>query len=243
MAPPPTTRLRELCMRRSDESLSLGFHSAFYSLYRKSSMAGWALFLTACLLVLSPAVPRHPLLLFLLLRSDRSSKGMPPVVQEMGPMSRPEVSMLAVLCTTLVLWVLGPRIGVSAGTAAMMGLSTLMFSGESPTQAHLEVYRKAGRGAGCVCGLGGGGGGGFTGAERFGRALEREREREGARERQREREREGARERQRERERERGEGEGEGERKKERAMMRPQQVKGTSEGRTTGQKWVGAPVV
>jgi len=47
----------------------------------------------------------------------------------MGPMSRPEISMLLVLLTTLVLWVLGPRIGVSAGTAAMMGLSTLMFSG------------------------------------------------------------------------------------------------------------------
>jgi len=44
-------------------------------------------------------------------------------------MSRPEISMLLVLLTTLVLWVLGPRIGVSAGTAAMMGLSTLMFSG------------------------------------------------------------------------------------------------------------------
>lgn len=38
--------------------------------------------------------------------------------------------MMAVLAVTLSLWILGPRLGISAGTAAMMGLSALMLTGE-----------------------------------------------------------------------------------------------------------------
>lgn len=52
--------------------------------------------------------------------------------QDMGPLSRPETAMLAILLVMLGLWVLGPRIGVSAGVAAMLGLSALMFTGANP---------------------------------------------------------------------------------------------------------------
>lgn len=50
-------------------------------------------------------------------------------LEKMGPMSRDEGVMLAVISVAVVLWVAGEAIGVSAVVAAMMGLTGLLVTG------------------------------------------------------------------------------------------------------------------
>ncbi len=59
-------------------------------------------------------------------------------LQEMGSMSRPEWTMLLTLLFVLVLWVLGPWIGVNSTIAALLGLGILMITGVLSWQDCLE---------------------------------------------------------------------------------------------------------
>ena len=48
---------------------------------------------------------------------------------QMGPMSRDERIMAAVMVGAVILWVFGDGLGVASVTAAMLGLATLLLSG------------------------------------------------------------------------------------------------------------------
>lgn len=60
----------------------------------------------------------------------------------MGPMSRDERIMLAVMVAAIVMWVLGDQLSIAPVTAAMLGLSALLFTGVLKWKECLE-YNQA----------------------------------------------------------------------------------------------------
>lgn len=94
----------------------------------------WATWAIACIVPGLCSLIVLPVLLYVIYPPEMKSTPDAPVfarqkLKDIGPLSKAEMIMLAVFALLLVLWIFGDKFQIDATTAAMIGLTILLYSG------------------------------------------------------------------------------------------------------------------